>query len=82
MQLQGRYNNPSFVSGYNYKNTWHALQMIIKHDGFAALYQGYRATLMRDVPFSALQFAFYGKDRVPGSNMSTTAYAAALIRSF
>lgn len=60
MQLQGRYNNPSFISGYNYKNTWHALQMIVKYDGIGALYQGYRATLLRDVPFSALQFAFYG----------------------
>lgn len=60
MQLQGRYNNPSFISGYNYKNTWHALQMIVKYDGVGALYQGYRATLLRDVPFSALQFAFYG----------------------
>ncbi|KAF9961443.1 hypothetical protein BGZ65_010724 [Modicella reniformis] len=35
MQLQGRYNNPSFSSGYNYKNTWHALKMIVKYDGFA-----------------------------------------------
>ncbi|KAF9120173.1 hypothetical protein BGX30_003328 [Mortierella sp. GBA39] len=61
MQLQGRYNNPSFISGYNYKNTWHALQMIVKYDGIGALYQGYRATLLRDVPFSALQFAFYEK---------------------
>ncbi|KAI1317261.1 hypothetical protein EDD11_008748 [Mortierella claussenii] len=61
MQLQGRYNNPSFISGYNYKNTWHALQMIVKYDGVGALYQGYRATLLRDVPFSALQFAFYEK---------------------
>ncbi|KAG0287230.1 hypothetical protein BGZ97_007159 [Linnemannia gamsii] len=64
MQLQGRYNNPSFISGYNYKNTWHALQMIIKYDGVGALYQGYRATLLRDVPFSALQFAFYEKFKV------------------
>ena len=24
MQLQGKYNNPHFVSGYNYKGTWHA----------------------------------------------------------
>jgi hypothetical protein len=64
MQLQGRYNNPSFISGYNYKNTWHALQMIVKYDGVAALYQGYRATLVRDVPFSALQFAFYEKFKV------------------
>ncbi|KAF9581594.1 hypothetical protein BGW38_001336 [Lunasporangiospora selenospora] len=61
MQLQGRYNNPSFISGYNYKNTWHALRMIIKYDGVQALFQGYRATLLRDVPFSALQFAFYEK---------------------
>ena len=64
MQLQGRYNNPSFISGYNYKNTWHALQMIVKYDGVGALYQGYRATLMRDVPFSAFQFAFYEKFKV------------------
>ncbi|KAF9430438.1 hypothetical protein BGZ94_006915 [Podila epigama] len=61
LQLQGRYNNPVFISGYNYKNTWHALQMIVKYDGVGALFQGYRATLMRDVPFSALQFAFYEK---------------------
>ncbi|KAF9955949.1 hypothetical protein BGZ65_003094, partial [Modicella reniformis] len=64
MQLQGRYNNPSFISGYNYKNTWHALQMVIKHDGTGALFQGYRATLVRDVPYSALQFAFYEKLKV------------------
>jgi hypothetical protein len=29
-------------------------------EGYAALYHGYRATLLRDVPFSAFQFAFYG----------------------
>lgn len=28
LQLQGRYNNPHFVSGYNYKNTWHATKMV------------------------------------------------------
>ncbi|KAF9578172.1 hypothetical protein BGW38_006172, partial [Lunasporangiospora selenospora] len=64
MQLQGRYNNPSFVSGYNYKNTWHALQIIVKYGGVGALFQGYRATLVRDVPFSGLQFAFYEKFKV------------------
>ncbi|KAG0267712.1 hypothetical protein BG011_000023 [Mortierella polycephala] len=61
MQLQGQYNNPSFISGYNYKNTWHALRMIVKYDGAGALYHGYKATLLRDVPFAALQFAFYEK---------------------
>lgn len=63
LQLQGRYNNPSFISGYNYKSTWHALRMIVKYDGVGALFHGYKATLLRDVPFSALQFAFYGKMR-------------------
>jgi hypothetical protein len=32
LQLQGRYNNPHFVSGYNYKNTWHATKMVKKKD--------------------------------------------------
>lgn len=31
MQLQGRYNNPHFVSGYNYRNTWHAARMVTTH---------------------------------------------------
>ncbi|OZJ03057.1 hypothetical protein BZG36_03776 [Bifiguratus adelaidae] len=56
MQLQGRYNNPHFMSGYNYQGTWHAIKMA---KGWASLYHGYLATLVRDVPFSALQFAFY-----------------------
>ncbi|ORY00413.1 mitochondrial carrier [Basidiobolus meristosporus CBS 931.73] len=64
MQLQGRYNNPHFVSGYNYKGTLHALKMILKYDGPGALYNGYKATILRDVPFSALQFAFYEKLKV------------------
>ncbi|KAG1085296.1 hypothetical protein G6F42_021456 [Rhizopus arrhizus] len=60
MQLQGKYNNPHFVSGYNYKGTWHAARTIVKYDGFGALFHGFRATILRDVPYSALQFAFYG----------------------
>ncbi|CAO0797439.1 unnamed protein product [Mucor circinelloides] len=59
MQLQGKYNNPHFVSGYNYKGTWHAARTIVKYDGFGALFHGFRATILRDVPYSALQFAFY-----------------------
>lgn len=30
MQLQGKYNNPHFVSGYNYRNTWHAAKVVRK----------------------------------------------------
>lgn len=63
LQLQGRYNNPSFNSGYNYKNLRDAIQTIIKQEGWNALYFGYKATLVRDLPFSALQFAFYEKFR-------------------
>ncbi|KAL9028100.1 MAG: hypothetical protein Q9196_003483 [Gyalolechia fulgens] len=63
LQLQGRYNNPFFNSGYNYRSTLHATRTIIKDEGFAALFNGYKATLFRDLPFSALQFAFYEQEQ-------------------
>ena len=59
LQLQGRYDNPFFESGYNYKGTAHAARTIIRHEGFSALFYGYKATIFRDLPFSALQFTFY-----------------------
>ncbi|CAL9730542.1 mitochondrial magnesium exporter 1 [Monosporozyma unispora] len=63
LQLQGRYNNGHFYSGYNYKNLRDAIRTIVKEEGASALYFGYKATLVRDLPFSALQFAFYEKFR-------------------
>ncbi|KIW14135.1 hypothetical protein PV08_06916 [Exophiala spinifera] len=63
LQLQGRYNNPFFHSGYNYKSTWDAAKTIARTEGFGALYSGYKATIVRDLPFSALQFAFYEQER-------------------
>ncbi|KAL8637733.1 MAG: hypothetical protein Q9228_005031, partial [Teloschistes exilis] len=63
LQLQGRFNNPFFKSGYNYQSTLHATRTIIKQEGFAALFYGYKATLFRDLPFSALQFAFYEQEQ-------------------
>lgn len=63
LQLQGRHNNPFFDSGYNYKNLRDTITTVIKTEGLGALLFGYKATLARDLPFSALQFAFYEKFR-------------------
>jgi hypothetical protein len=59
LQLQGRYNNPYFRSGYNYRGTTDAVRTIVRTEGLSALFYGYGATLWRDLPFSALQFMFY-----------------------
>ncbi|KAK3323951.1 mitochondrial carrier domain-containing protein [Cercophora scortea] len=59
LQLQGQYNNPHFRSGYNYKGMPDAIRTIVRHEGFRALFHGYKATLYRDLPYSALQFMFY-----------------------
>jgi hypothetical protein len=59
LQLQGRYNNPHFRSGYNYRGTVDAARTIVRTEGAAALFHGYKATLYRDLPFSALQFMFW-----------------------
>ncbi|KAF2161466.1 hypothetical protein M409DRAFT_69804 [Zasmidium cellare ATCC 36951] len=63
LQLQGRFNNPFFTSGYNYRSTMHALRTIYRVEGFGELFSGYKATLFRDLPFSALQFAFYEQEQ-------------------
>jgi len=63
LQLQGRYNNPHFNSGYNYRGTTDALRTIVRQEGFSALFHGYKATIFRDLPFSALQFAFYEQEQ-------------------
>jgi hypothetical protein len=59
LQLQGRYNNPFFKSGYNYRGTVDAVRTIVRQEGFSALFYGYKATLYRDLPFSAFQFMFW-----------------------
>ena len=63
LQLQGRYNNPFFTSGYNYRGTIDAARTIVHREGTSALFHGYKATIFRDLPFSALQFAFYEQER-------------------
>lgn len=63
LQLQGRYNNPFSKSGYNYRSTIDAARTIVRQEGFSALFYGYKATIFRDLPFSALQFAFYEQEQ-------------------
>lgn len=41
----------------------HALRSIIRFEGWPALFYGYKATLFRDLPFSALQFAFWEQEQ-------------------
>lgn len=64
LQLQGRYQNPYFNSGYNYKGTVDAARTIVRKEGFSALFYGFKATLYRDLPFSALQFMFYEQNQI------------------
>ncbi|KAK4450144.1 mitochondrial carrier domain-containing protein [Podospora aff. communis PSN243] len=59
LQLQGQRNNPYFTSGYNYRGMSDAVRTIVRNEGVMALFYGYKATLFRDLPFSALQFMFY-----------------------
>lgn len=64
LQLQGRYNNPYTQGcGYNYRNLRDAVRLIARIEGPGALTYGYKETLLRDLPFSALQFAFYERFR-------------------
>jgi hypothetical protein len=63
LQLQGRHNNPFFDSGYNYRSTWNAIRVITKTEGISAFFHGFGATLWRDLPYSALQFAFYEQEQ-------------------
>lgn len=47
------------MSGYNYRGTVDAARTIVRTEGASALFYGYKATLYRDLPFSALQFMFW-----------------------
>lgn len=64
LQLQGKYNNPYTKGcGYNYKGLGNAITTIFKTEGTSTFAFGYKETLFRDLPFSALQFAFYERFR-------------------
>ncbi|EPY52025.1 ATP-Mg/Pi carrier [Schizosaccharomyces cryophilus OY26] len=63
LQLQGRYNNKYFKSDYNYPSFRGAIKQIAKEEGPRTFFFGYRATVLRDIPFSGLQLLFYEKLR-------------------
>lgn len=64
LQLQGRYNNVHTRGcGYNYKGLIDATRTIARNEGMSTFAFGYKETLFRDLPFSALQFAFYERFR-------------------
>jgi solute carrier family 25 (mitochondrial S-adenosylmethionine transporter), member 26 len=48
----------------NYSGTRHALRVIYKTEGLRGLYSGAGSTMLRDVPFTAIQFSLFsaGKD--------------------
>eukprot|EP01135_Chromosphaera_perkinsii_P005716 Nk52_evm16s359 gene=Nk52_evmTU16s359 len=60
MQLQG-----SRYVDFRYRNTIHALYSIYKREGIRnGLYSGLKATILRDMPFSAIQFTVYEHTRL------------------
>lgn len=59
MQLQGIHNNSHSISPHNYRHFGHAFQEIWKARGIQGVYHGLGATILRDAPFTAIQFMTY-----------------------
>ncbi|KJE95972.1 ATP-Mg/Pi carrier protein [Capsaspora owczarzaki ATCC 30864] len=64
MQLQGAMQRvagltPRVGAPVAYQNVFHAFFTIYRREGLPGLYSGYRATVFRDMPFSAIQFTVY-----------------------
>ena len=43
----------------HYKTTWECAKDIFKHKSIAGFYSGYFSFIMREIPFSSIQFPFY-----------------------
>ena len=42
-----------------YEGMWECAVDIVKHKGVGGLYNGYFSFIMREIPFSSIQFPFY-----------------------
>ena len=56
MQLGESWLNEGEASPRAYKGTFNAFQTILKNEGFLGLYSGYKACILTDCTYSALQF--------------------------
>lgn len=54
-----------------YRNTWHGLSELWKHEGVRGVYRGYGATLASFGPFSAFYFVFYEKCKSMATSLQT-----------
>ena len=61
MQLGETWINEGEASPRAYKGTFNAFQTILKSEGFLGLYSGYKACILTDCTYSALQFLIYEK---------------------
>ncbi|CEO96366.1 Mitochondrial carrier protein [Plasmodiophora brassicae] len=52
-----------------HSSTVECVKSIVRRDGVAGLYRGYMSTVLREVPFDALQFALWETLKVQYSNM-------------
>jgi len=59
MQVQQQYKQMKNTSDTYYRDSFDALQKILKTEGLRGIYKGYGATLASFGPFSALYFMFY-----------------------
>eukprot|EP00761_Pharyngomonas_kirbyi_P013074 gb/GECH01013101.1/.p1 GENE.gb/GECH01013101.1/~~gb/GECH01013101.1/.p1 ORF type:complete len:416 (+),score=91.82 gb/GECH01013101.1/:1-1248(+) len=55
MQMSRGYGADS----YAYRNVFHGMYSVYRKDGMSGLYRGLGATMLRDVPYSAVQFMIY-----------------------
>ena len=61
MQLGNSWLNAGEVSPRVYTGTFNAFKTILNNEGFLGLYSGYRACILTDCTYSALQFLVYEK---------------------